>query len=190
MSTYLIWILDSKLILSNDRSNGTLWVLDTCLIVGLRPLIIILMTASLSSKNVQLRLTLRRMCVGWYIIHIWQQLLNLSLFRFSWCSDLVLFMKCSPVLHKFPWVCLPCLAVLFVERNTSITTSQKSRAGNPSMGFPASREMISDSVELCETERCFLHIQLMGTNFRLPKIHKTPPEVDVESSKSPAKSES
>ena len=46
--------------------------LDTCLIVGLRPLIIILMTALLSSKNVQLRLDLRRMCVGGHVIHIWQ----------------------------------------------------------------------------------------------------------------------
>ena len=29
---------------------------------------------------------------------------------------------------------------------------------------PASKEMISDSLELCETEVCFLHIQLIGTN--------------------------
>ena len=36
----------------------------------------------------------------------------------------------------------------------------------------------------------FLHIQLTGTNVLLPKIHKTPPEVDFESSRSPAKSES
>ena len=34
----------------------------------------------------------------------------------------------------------------------------------PSMRKPASREMISASVELCETEVCFLHIQLTGTN--------------------------
>ena len=50
VSTYLIWIFGSKLILSNNQSSATLWVLDTCLIVGLRPLIIILMTASFSSK--------------------------------------------------------------------------------------------------------------------------------------------
>ena len=30
--------------------------------------------------------------------------------------------------------------------------------------------MISDSVELCETEVCFLNIQLIGTNVWLPKI--------------------
>ena len=35
--------------------------------------------------------------------------------------------------------------------------------------------MISASVELCETEICFLHIQLSGTNMLLPKMHKTPP---------------
>ena len=29
---------------------------------------------------------------------------------------------------------------------------------------PASKEMISDSVELCETEVCFLHIRLIGTD--------------------------
>ena len=28
----------------------------------------------------------------------------------------------------------------------------------------ASKEMISASVELCETEVCFLHIQFIGTN--------------------------
>ena len=32
------------------------------------------------------------------------------------------------------------------------------------MREPASREIISASVELCETEVCFLHIQLVGTN--------------------------
>ena len=64
------------------------------------------------------------------------------------------------------------------------------RAGIPSMRKSASREIISASVELCETEVCFLHIQLIGTNVWLPKIHKTPPDVHFESSTSPAKSES
>ena len=50
--------------------------------------------------------------------------------------------------------------------------------------------MISDSVELWDSVVCVLHIQLSGTNVRLPKIHKIPPEVDFESSRSPAKSES
>ena len=42
MSTYLIWISGSRLILSNNPSSATLWVLDTCFIVGLLPLMIIL----------------------------------------------------------------------------------------------------------------------------------------------------
>ena len=45
----------------------------------------------------------------------------------------------------------------------------------------ASREIISATVELCETEVCFLHIQLLGTNVCLPKIHRIPPDVDFES---------
>ena len=50
VSMYRIWILESRLIVSNNQAKATLWVLDMCLTVGLRPLIIILMTASLSQK--------------------------------------------------------------------------------------------------------------------------------------------
>ena len=58
------------------------------------------------------------------------------------------------------------------------------------MRKPASEEITTDSVELCETEVRFLHIQHVGTNVRLPKIHRIHPEVDLESSTSPEKSES
>ena len=51
VSMYLIWILESKLIRSNNQSRATLWVLETCLIVGLLPSMIILITASLSSNT-------------------------------------------------------------------------------------------------------------------------------------------
>ena len=51
VSMYLIWILESRLIRSNNQSSATLWVLETCLIVGLLPLMIILVTASLSSNT-------------------------------------------------------------------------------------------------------------------------------------------
>ena len=64
----------------------------------------------------------------------------------------------------------PCIAV---KCNTSIT-----------------KEKISDSVVLCETEDRFLHVQLIGSNVRLPKMHGIPPEVYVECSRSTAKSES
>ena len=52
------------------------------------------------------------------------------------------------------------------------------------------KRLISDSVELWETAVCFLHIQLIGTNVWLSKMHNVPPEVDFESSRSPAKSDS
>ena len=48
VSTCLIWILGSRLM--NNQSSATLWVRDSCLIVGLLPWMIILITASLSSK--------------------------------------------------------------------------------------------------------------------------------------------
>ena len=51
VSMQLIWIFGSKLIRSNNQSCATLWVLETCLIVGLLPLMIILITASLSSNT-------------------------------------------------------------------------------------------------------------------------------------------
>ena len=51
VSMYLTWILGSKLIRSNNHSRATLWVRETCLIVGLLPFIIILITASLSSNT-------------------------------------------------------------------------------------------------------------------------------------------
>ena len=54
----------------------------------------------------------------------------------------------------------------------------KFRASNPSIRSPASNEMISDSVKLWDPDVCFSHIQLFRTYVRLPKIHKSPPEVD------------
>ena len=48
--------LESRLTLSNNRSKATLWVLDTCLSVGLRPYNIILITASSSSETYNIAL--------------------------------------------------------------------------------------------------------------------------------------
>ena len=53
VSMCLIWILGSKLIRSNNQISATLWVLETCLIVGLLPLIIILI-AALQTRAVKL----------------------------------------------------------------------------------------------------------------------------------------
>ena len=52
---------------------------------------------------------------------------------------------------------------------TRTIRTHSSRAGKPSNLNPVSKEMISDSVELWETDVCFLHIQLVGTNVWLPK---------------------
>ena len=80
---------------------------------------------------------------------------------------------------------------MLVDRNTSLTTSQRFKARRPSIRSPASNEIISDSVELWDIDVCFLHIQLTPTSVRLPNIHKLPvTEVDFKSSRSPAKSES
>ena len=143
VSIYLIWILASKLILSKKKkkqSRATLWVLETCLIVGLLPYMIILITASFSSNTYN---------------------------KASWCENWT---------FEFP--------------RTETVRSQKSSAGILSNLNPAAKGMISDSVELCETEVYYLHIQLIGTNVWLPKTNNVPPEVDFESSRSPAKSES
>ena len=174
VSMYLIWILGSRLIRSNNQSSATLWVLETCLIVGLLPLMIILITASLSSNTYN---------------------------KASWCEDRTFEGTQSMSFNTliFPWdlwflsltTGRPGLSgIWIVFPRTETIRSHKSRAGIPSNLNPASKEMTSDSVELCETAVCFLHIQLNGTNVLLQKMHNVPPEVHFESSRSPAKSES
>ena len=74
--------------------------------------------------------------------------------------------------------------------NTPVTLSHKLSTGIPSYLKPASNEIISASVLLCETAVCFLQVHLIGTNVLLPNMHSTLPDVDVESVRSPAKSAS
>ena len=173
VSTYLIWIFGSKLILSNNQASATLWVPDTCLIVGLRPLIIILVATSLPSKMYNWDSPWEE-CV---FVGTYSTSDHWSTFSFLLSVGVLVLGFCPAQISLMPlwlgWTVFP------VERNTSIV-SQRSRAGSPSMRRPASREIISDSVELCEREVCFLHIQLVGTNVRLPKIHETPLEVDLK----------
>ena len=184
VSVYLIWILGSKLILSNNPSRATLWFLETCLIVGLLPFMIILMTASLSS-NTYIKASWREELTFEEIKSILSKSLIIpwDFFRVGslWGAARTRFVHGSPrawsLWFVFPW-------------RTATIRSHTSSAGIPSNLNPASKEMISDSVELCETEVCFLHIQLIGTNVGLPKMHNVPPDVDFESSRYPAKSES
>ena len=185
VSMYLIWILGSKLTRSNNQSRATLWVLETCLMVGLLPFMIILITASLSSNTYNkaswredwmfegIKSTLSKS-----LITLWDCLR----LRIVWGGEQAsrLFTTGLSVLSWF-WVVFP---------RTETIRSHRSKAGIPSNLNPASNEMISGSVELCETEVCFLHIQFIGTNVGLPKMHNVPPEVDFESSRSLVKSES
>ena len=178
---YLIWILESRLIRSNNQSSATLWVLETCLIVGLLPLLIILITASLSSKM-----------YNWThlekSVRLWWRSPDATVaphlgFPFVWC-----------------WICdfansfllWDWLVVWYCSTVTLLAphSIHQEQIIHPSIRCPASNEMISYSEELWDTDVCFLHIQLITTNVRLRKIHKIPPEVDFESSWSPAKSES
>ena len=186
VSMYLIWIWESRLIRSNNQSTATLWVLETCLVVGLLPFMILLITASLSS-NTYNKPSWREECtfekrkltlsiswlVPWGFFRVW------SLWGAARTSRRFVHgsLRSWLLWYVFPW-------------RTATIRPHKSSAGIPSNLNPASKEMISDSVELCETEVCFLHIQVMETNAWLPKMHDVPPEVDFESSRSPAKSES
>ena len=168
-SMYLIWILESKLIRSNNRSRATLWVLEKCLIVGLLPFMIILITASLSSKTYN-KASWR---ADWTLEGTESMSFIASILLWDlWClfSPFTGFPVRSEIREIFP--------------RTETIRSHNSRAGKPSNLSPVSREMISDSVELCETQVCFWHIQLTGTNIWLPKMHHFPPDVDFESSRS------
>ena len=69
---YLIWIFGSKLLRSNNQSRATLWVLETCLIVGLLPSMIILITASVSFKYIQQSFLMRSLDVWGNTINIIQ----------------------------------------------------------------------------------------------------------------------
>ena len=153
-SCQCIWFgfLVSKLILSNNQSRATLWVLKTCLIVGLLPFMIILITASLYSNTYnkafwreeltfeEIKSTLSRSSIiPWDCFRFW------SVWGATRTSRR--FVHGSP--HSwlfwcvFPW-------------STATIRSHNSRAGKPSNLSPVSREMISDSVGAVRNWRLFL----------------------------------
>ena len=179
VSMYLISIFGSRFIRSKNQSSATLWVLETCLIVGLLPLMIILITASLSSNTYNKA----SWCENWTFEGTQSMWFNTLVFPWD-----RLFGPWS--LSQFTTGRPDLSAVWVVFLRTETIRSHNSRASKPSNLNSVSKEIISDSVELCGTAVCFLHIQLIGTNVWLPKTHNVPPEVDLESSRSPAKSES
>ena len=138
VSMYPIWILESRVIVSNNQSKRNSvgpWHVSHCVTPAfyyhLNHGIIVLKDIQQSSGI--------RMCHAWW---------NVS------DPDLCLWLD-------FIFACLT------EELQIGITSS---------------------SVEQCETEVCFLHIQLNGTNVWLPKMHRIPPDVDFENSRSLAKS--
>ena len=135
-------------------------------------------------KDIQHDAGVRMRCIWWNVINVcwndvgvldWDGVVHVWLWHLPTGFSVAL----SPI-HQF----------CSVQNEILQPPNPRERAGIPSMRKPASREMISVSVELCETEVCFLHIKLVGTNVCLPKMHRILPDVDFESSRSLAKSES
>ena len=225
VSTYLIWILGFKLILSNKQSSATLSVLDTCLIVGLLPLMIILITASLSPKMYNWDSHWEECVCGGTWSHM-RQLFNISvslLFGFgcvsrvvsclasvsrcpmSWCfgavcrtqtlrsphpinrEQVVLVFELCEVLSELHVCSWTGLTVLY-DSDSRFQELRRSDPINQVRGYhPTSilhpKKWFLILLNCGETEVCFLHIQLIGTDVWLPKTHKVPPEVDFESIK-------
>ena len=171
VSMYLIWILESRLIQSNYQSSATLQVLETCLIVGLHPLMIILITASLSS-NTYNKASWREDCTFegtesmssitliffWDLWRLWKSL--------SGCPD-----------RSETWETFP---------KTKTIRSHNSRAGKRSNLSPVSKEIISDSVNcekqkfvfctsnllerMCDFRKCIMFLQKWISNLQdLPR---------------------
>ena len=92
-------ILGSKLTLSNNQSRATLWVRGTCLIVGILPLVIILIAASLSSKTYNIALEPECVVFGF---------LNRPSFK-NQCTLKQRDPFWQPVPVLFRWFGLPCL---------------------------------------------------------------------------------
>ena len=177
---YLIWIFGSKSIRSNNQSSATLCVLETCLIVGLLPLIIILITASLSSNTYN---------------------------KASWLAKIGRLREHNQCYStRWSFLEIVCLILIFVPLTTGRTELSDLKSWNfqgQKQSDPTNREQESRPISIQRPKRwfqillncvklnfCFLHIQLIGTNVWLPKMHNVHPEVDFESSRSPAKSES
>ena len=154
-STYLIRTFGSGLILSNNQSRAIQWARDTCLIVGLLPLMGIFITASLSSKmfncdSFSERCTFegtRSMC-------------DRSTFWSDTCLILAVLWVLAPVSRLHARVLVGILGVVH----------HKSSASKPSIRKPASNDIISDSVELWDNDVRFLHIQLIGTIIRASRL--------------------
>ena len=118
----------SRLIRSNNQSRATLWVLETCPIVGLLPFIIILITASLSSNTYNKASRFADWTFeGTKSMSFTTSILLWDFWRL-WAS-LSGFPALSETRETFP--------------RTETIRSHSSRAGNPSSLSPVSSEIIN-----------------------------------------------
>ena len=173
--------MGSRLTLSNNQSRATLWVRETCLIVGLLSLMIISNTASLSLKCTT------RHC-GEKVFHSERRGQSLSnTFRPMWEVSCNLgFSDVSHTVNALQHQVTLCQWLI----GMTMTKSHGAKAEMPSKRKPASKDLTSDSAELCEIAVCFLHVKFIGTKSGLPKMNEIPPNVGLESSMPPAKCES
>ena len=142
----LTWILGSEKILSDNQSRATLWVLATCLIVGLLPFMIILDHCFVVFKHIEQCFLMRNWTFEGDTINIIQHV-DYSLRSLVWPVIFVtVSQRVAPFYHGSE----------IVFPRTRTVTSHTSRAGILSNLNPAYKEMISDFDELCETEVCFL----------------------------------
>ena len=94
-----------------------------------------------------------------------------------WCISRDLYVWCLVVVVEGDWSVV----------RTSMTSSQKFKAGSPSSLSAASSAIISASLDEWLTAVCFLQNQLIGTYVWGPIRTKYAAEVDLLSLRSPAK---
>ena len=131
-STQITWILASGLIWSTNHPSATLLVRDACLIVRLLPLVIILMTATLSSKM--------------YNKAVWRDCLAFGGKNLSPPGCALLFRSTFGWILK--WHTSASGSTETDACSASMIRSHRSNAGVPSILSPASRETV---LPLCES---------------------------------------
>ena len=176
VSMYLIWILGSKLIRSNNQSRATLWVLETCFIVGLLPLNDRFDHCFFVFKHIQQSFLIRRLDV-WgnkiNMIHIIGHSLSVLAFvnRLRWRTSSLWFV------HKSQ----PCLITLMrVFPRTAKIRSHKSQSC-----------VQRDDFGFCWSVRngsLFFTHPTVRNKCMTSKKRNVPPGVEFESSRCPAKS--
>ena len=146
------------------QSRATLWALETCLIVGLLPFLIILITASLSSNTYNK--------ASWYEDWTFEGTRStlfktLNIPRDCTCAWLVSRQTTGFTVLSWFWVVFP---------RTATIRSHKSRAGKTHLtSILHPKKWFCESVELWETEVSFLHIQLaLEQMFDIRRTQKSP----------------